>query len=67
MISPLFLKCIIRREQRNKISGKITKGSVILDVYGMWEPHKKKLLGEGVVHVTLGEKGWVDQVKKTRI
>jgi UDP-N-acetyl-D-mannosaminuronate dehydrogenase len=50
-----------------EISGKITKGSVILDVYGMWEPHKKKLLGEGVVHVTLGEKGWVDQVKKTRI
>lgn len=48
-----------------ELQGKLDKGAVILDVYGIWEPHKEKFAEEGIRHVLLGEKGWIDSVRGT--
>ena len=45
-----------------EIREKITPGTVILDVYGMWTQHKKHLAKEGIKYVLLGEKGWIDSI-----
>ena len=45
-----------------EIEGKIDKGTVVLDVYNMWGPHKQKLEKEGVKHVLLGERDWKNSI-----
>jgi nucleotide sugar dehydrogenase len=46
-----------------ELEGKIDRGAVILDVYGIWQTHKGKFAEEGVKHVLLGEKNWVEATK----
>ena len=45
-----------------EIKGKMNPGTVVLDVYGMWQQHQERLAEEGVSYVLLGEKGWQDIV-----
>ena len=47
-----------------ELKDKITPGTVILDVYGVWQRHKEKLADEGVIHILLGEKDWIKSVRR---
>ena len=46
-----------------ELEGRITPGSVVLDVYGVWQQHRERLANEGVSYTVLGEKGWIGKVQ----
>ncbi len=46
-----------------ELEGRITPGTVVLDVYGVWQQHRERLADEGVSYTVLGEKGWIAKVQ----
>jgi UDP-N-acetyl-D-glucosamine dehydrogenase len=46
-----------------ELEERITPGSVVLDVYGVWQQHRERLTSEGVSYTVLGEKGWIAKVQ----
>lgn len=45
-----------------ELKGKMSPGTIVLDVYGMWKQHQSRLAAEGIKYVLLGEKGWTNIV-----